>query len=183
GWACLGWTGISGTLLPWFSRERRRAMTLALTSPSLGGIVLVPLLVQLTQRLGFGAAVALVGLLMAGTLLPLAAFVIRRRPEDLGLGPDGDPRSEGVVAVETPGGGGERRGSRRAALGTARFWTVTLPFGLALMAQVGVLVHQFTLLRPALGETPASLTVSATAFAALVGRLAIGPCADRMDVR
>src|SRR5207248_9481659 len=131
------WTGIGGTLLPWFSGQRSRAMTLALTSPSLGGMVLVPLLVQLTQRLGFAAAVALVALCMAGTLLALAAFVIRRRPEDLGLRPDGDPPSDGVGAAQTLEAGPARRWTRRGVLGTARFWTVTVPFALALMAQVG----------------------------------------------
>ena len=55
-----------------------------------------PLLLLGADRIGFtrttsaAAAVALV------VLLPLALFVLRRRPEDMGLSPDGLPRAQEI---------------------------------------------------------------------------------------
>lgn len=53
GWSRLGSTGLSSTLLPWFGRRQGLALTLALTGASVGGMVLVPILVALAQRRGF----------------------------------------------------------------------------------------------------------------------------------
>ena len=53
GWSRLGSTGLSSTLLPWFGRRQGLALTLALTRASVGGMVLVPILVALAQRRGF----------------------------------------------------------------------------------------------------------------------------------
>ena len=55
------------------------------------------------------------------------------------------------------------------------------PFALALAAQVGFIVHQISLLTPALGEARAALAVSATTVAALIGRLGFGLLADQWD--
>lgn len=63
------------------------------------------------------------------------------------------------------------------------FWTIAVPFALALAAQVGFIVHQISLLTPALGEARAALAVSATTVAALIGRLGFGLLADQWDPR
>jgi MFS family permease len=70
-----------------------------------------------------------------------------------------------------------------SALRTRSFWTIALPFCLAFIANGGFLVHQLTFLQPALGQTQAAFTVSATMFASLVGRLVIGLLSDYLDRR
>jgi MFS family permease len=67
--------------------------------------------------------------------------------------------------------------------GATGLWTLMAPFALALAAQVGFIVHQISLLEPHLGESCAALTVSATAVAALLGRIALGVLSDRVDLR
>jgi MFS family permease len=57
-----------------------------------------------------------------------------------------------------------------------------VPFALALAAQVGFLVHQISVLEPAIGEGRAALTVSTT-VAALLGRIVLGVLSDRVDLR
>lgn len=177
GWACLGATGISGTLLPWFQRRRGLALTIALTGPSLGGMVLVPLLVFLIQRDGFAAAMIFAGGLLLACLLPLAAFVLKR-PSAESL-----PADEFPSSTATRAGRAERAWSRAAVLRAPLFWTLALPFALALIVQVGFLVHQLTLLSAPLGTAQAAFAVSATTVAALVGRLAVGVVYDRGDGR
>ena len=182
-WPCVSTTAISGTLVPWFERRQGLATTLALTGASAGGIVLVPALVVLVTRVGFVAATALVATGFVASALPLVAFVIRRRPEDLGLRPDGleetaPARREAADRRDDPG-----TSSRRHALGTREFWTLAIAFSLVLLAQVGFVIHQFSLLEPVLGRGGAAWGISATTVAALVGRLAAGVIVDRVDQR
>jgi MFS family permease len=76
-----------------------------------------------------------------------------------------------------------REWTARQALGAPLFWTIAAPFALALAAQVGFIVHQISLLTPALGEAQAALAVSATTVAALIGRVGFGLLADQWDPR
>jgi cyanate permease len=75
------------------------------------------------------------------------------------------------------------RWTRPAALRSFAFWSVAGPFALALMAQVGFLVHQIALLEPALGRTWAGLTVAVLTVAAIAGRVALGAFALRINLR
>lgn len=78
--ASLSTTTIGGTLLPWFKERRGRAMSLAMMGPSVGGMVLVPFLVYLTAPQGFRVTMLIAAGLLWMSLLPLAAFVVKRRP-------------------------------------------------------------------------------------------------------
>jgi MFS family permease len=180
-WSCLGSTGLSSSLLPWFGRRQGLALTLALTGASVGGMVLVPVLVALVQRHGFRFATAAVSVALLAIGLPLVWLVIGGRPT---------PVQVATELRRDAGGAPERAATREATVWTRqavlrvpRLWTLMVPFALALAAQVGFLVHQISVLEPALGESRAALTVSATTVAALLGRIAIGLLSDRVDLR
>lgn len=184
GYASLGATAISATLIPWFRQQRGRAITLALTGPSFGGILVVPLFVAVAGHSGFRTAATIVATVLCSGVLLLVALVVRRRPEELGLLPDGAPQaatsdSGAVVAAAAE----ERRWSRAAALGSPRFWLLALPFALAVMVQVGFIVHQLAFLEPRLGPTRASGAIGLTTLAALAGRVVMGLLADRIERR
>ncbi|MGH7384303.1 MAG: MFS transporter [Candidatus Rokuibacteriota bacterium] len=181
GWACLSLTGISSTLLPWFGRRQGLAMTLALTGASVGGMVLVPILVALAQRHGFQMATATVSgaLLVIG--LPLTFFVIGGRPTAAEVA--GELQGGGAAIVPGEGTRQSREWTRQQVLRVPLLWTLMVPFALSLAAQVGFLVHQISVLDPHVGESHAALTVSATTIAALLGRIALGLLSDRVDLR
>src|SRR5438876_932463 len=124
-------------------------------------------------------ALLVAAVVLLAVLLALAAAVMKRGPEELGLGPDGDP-CPSVPAAASPGG--ERRG-RGAALRTWRFWSVSAPFALGLAAQVGVLTHLVSVVTPMLGAGGAARVVSATTAAAVIGRLVTGLVVDRLNRR
>jgi MFS family permease len=180
-WSCLGSTGLSSTLLPWFGRRQGLALTLALTGASVGGMVLVPILVALVQAHGFRFATAAVSLALLALGLPLVWLVIGERPTPVQVATElrrdggGAPGREGTREVKV--------WTRQEVLRVPRLWTLMVPFALALAAQVGFLVHQISVLEPYLGESRAALTVSATTVAALLGRIAIGLLSDRVDLR
>jgi MFS family permease len=177
GWACLSMTAVATTLAPWFERHRGRAVSIASLGASVGGLAGVPVLLFGIDRVGFatttmaGAVAALV------VMLPLAVFVLRRRPQDIGLLPDGAAAASSTHAARVA------TWKRRDALRTAALRSVMVGFGIGMMVQVGFVTHQVTLLLPALGAAGTSIAVSMTAISALLSRLVLARFADQMSAR
>ena len=180
-WSCLSSTGLSATLLPWFGRRQGLAMTLALTGASVGGMVLVPILVALLQRHGFRLATTAVAVALLAIGLPLVWLVIGARPTAAQVAVELRRDASAGPAVEASRDA--REWTRQAVLREPQLWTLMVPFALALAAQVGFLVHQISVVEPFLGESRAAVTVSATTVAALLGRIVIGVLSDRVDLR
>jgi predicted MFS family arabinose efflux permease len=67
--------------------------------------------------------------------------------------------------------------------GTWRFWSLALPFSLALSAQVGLMVHLVSLLLPHIGADGATTGLAVTSIAAMSGRLALATIVDRLPQR
>ena len=179
GWAAMSGAALNIIVAPWFERRRGLAISIAFNGAAAGGIVLVPALVFLTGRIGFRAAVLSLVIVMVGVLTPLVLWLLVRGPEALGLAPDGDrpaPRASGSAA-------GEGAPQRRDFMRTWHFWSVALPFALGLTAQISVIIHQVSFLRPALGAAGAAWAVSLTSVCAVLGRLAVGLFVDRVNRR
>src|SRR5262249_41493410 len=178
------WGAMSGGALnilgaPWFQRRRGLAVSLAFNGATLGGVLVAPVLLELVGRLGFARALGIAALAQLAVLLALAAAVLRRGPETLGMGPDGDaPR-----AATPRGTAVADRGWRGDALRTWRFWSVSAPLALGLAAQGGGLAPPVALVTPPLRAGGAARVVSATTAAALIGRLATGFVVDRLNRR
>src|SRR5439155_768329 len=91
-------TAFSLLFLPnWFVRWRGLAMSLAFSGVGVGSIVLLPWLGTLIGRAGWRAACWALGILVLVLLAPLN-LLLKRRPEDLGLEPDGDDASGSAAA-------------------------------------------------------------------------------------
>ncbi|WP_374445466.1 MFS transporter [Stella sp.] len=175
GWAAMGTAAVNGMVAPWFERRRGLAVSLALNGASCGGVVMAPVLVALVADLGVGLALPVASSAMLVLLLPLVAAVLRPRRADEHDGGCGRPPAA-RAAPDLPW-------STRATMRTMAFVTVSLPFALGLMAQVGLLTHQVALLSPALGVVGAGWAVSLTTAAAVAGRVGLGFVVDRLDVR
>ena len=116
---------------------------------------------------------------MAAVLTPLVSWLLVRGPEALGLGPDGGPpETEGTRPAA-----GERAGSARDFLRTSHFWSVALAFALGLTAQISLIIHQMSFLKPLIGARGAALAVSLTSISAVLGRLIVGLFIDRVNRR
>jgi MFS family permease len=104
GSVCLGYTG-QGLYLPnWFVRRRGLAASIAYSGAGVGSIVLLPWLQGMIAQGGWRTAATALGSVVLILLAPLN-LLIRRRPEDLGLAPDGDgaPASTVRSAPAHPG--------------------------------------------------------------------------------
>jgi MFS family permease len=179
GWAPMSGAALNVIIAPWFERRRGLAISIAFNGAAVGGILLVPALVFLMGWIGFKTAVLSLVIVMVGVLTPLVLWLLARCPESLGLAPDGDapaPRTSRKAE-------GEGAPRRRDFMRTWHFWSVALPFALGLTAQISVIIHQVSFLRPALGTAGAAWAVSLTSVCAVLGRLGVGLFVDRVNRR
>jgi MFS family permease len=182
GWATMSNAAINIIVAPWFDRRRGLAVSLALNGASAGGLVMAPLLVFLIDELGFAAALQLVGALALVVLLPLLAMIAREKgPHEHDR--EDDPAFAGVATAAEQHAPGAPPFSARKVLFDPKFITISIPFALGLIAQVGFLTHQVAFLTPMTGTVTAAWMVSLTAFAAIAGRLGTGLFVDRVNRR
>jgi MFS family permease len=179
GYGCIHVLVLSALVARWFRRRRALAMTFALTGSSVGGLVLVPLSTTLIAQFDIGTAATALALVAWGIVLPVALFVVRDQPADLGLTVDGGP----VSVTADPRAPSDRLWTVRDALGTTAWWTLTLAFALTLLGQVAYLVHQVSFVSDTLGLAGAGLAVAITTTAGVVGRFAMGGIGDRVPKR
>jgi MFS family permease len=178
----LGWTGMGTVVIAtvmglWFVNRRGLAISLAFTGASSGGIVITPLLVLLVEQLGFQAAMLTAAAIMVAVLLPVVIIWIDPPPT---AGPldgrkDDSPRRKPGAEIDGM--------SRLTLMRQPAFWTITLPFALALTAQVGFIVHQIAMLEPKIGHVRAGFAVALMTFMAVAGRLGLGIVIDRFNPR
>ncbi len=178
GWASMGLATISALIGDWFHQRRGLALSLALNGASFAGVLGAPLLLFASDRFGFRLASAGAAALMAAVLVPTTLGWIRPRPPQAL-----PPRPAGAAPVPHASGAAGSPWTRRRALRSLPFLTVSASFALALLAQVGFIVHQIALLTPRIGHPLAGIAVSAMACAAVVGRVGLGVVIDRLDQR
>jgi len=178
----LGWIGmgtiVSATIVSlWFVRRRGLAISLAFTGASCSGIVVTPSLVYLVEQFGFAAAMLAGTAIMVAVLVPVAIAWI------------GPPSARGPAAARTDHPSQAETSSvpgdvsRAALMRRMAFWTISIPFALAFVAQIGFIVHQIALLEPKIGRANAGFAVSVMTFMAIAGRLGLGMVIDRFDPR
>jgi len=172
GWTGMGSVVIATVLNAWFERRRGLALSLAFNGATCGGIILVPVLLALSSSIGFRSAMLAATLVMVVLVLPVVVIFTSWQV-------DGALSLAGRV----PGGGKVARHSRRALLANASFWTMVLPIAIALLAQMGFIIHQVTFLEPLIGRASAGLAVTIMAAMAVIGRLTLGLFVDRLDPR
>jgi len=184
GSVCLGYTGQSLFLPNWFVRRRALAISLAFSGVGVGSIVMLPWLQGVVEGAGWRDACTTLGIVVLVLLAPIN-LLLRRRPQDLGLEPDGEgldapPRSGRTVRVIDPAWAAVDWTLARAAR-TARFWWIAIGNFCALFAWYAVQVHQTKyLLDTGFGATEAAWALGLVSLVAIPGQIALGALADRI---
>ena len=145
GSVCLGYSGQSLFLPNWFIRRRGLAMGLAFAGVGIGSVTLLPWVQHLIEQTGWRTACTAMGILVLAVLAPIN-LLLRERPENIGLLPDGDAAPTATSAkpvsnIVDPVWAGTDWTLRRA-LGTARFWWIALGYFCGLYMWYAVQVHQ-----------------------------------------
>ncbi len=171
---------INGTLLTaqWFVRRRGRAMALMGLGFPVAVATLPPVTRVLIDNIGWRESYAVLGVMVWVLVLPAAFFLVRERPEDMGLHPDGAdaPPPEEMVA---PGLADDGR-DRRPVLTSLRFWLLAIPLATPSLVVTGLIFHQTAIIE----ERGMSAAVAAAIFvpyavASAGASLVAGAVADR----
>ena len=185
GSVALGYTGQSLYLSNWFVRRRGLATSIAFAGVGIGSIVLLPLVQALIVEFGWRTACTGLGLLVLLVLAPLN-LLVHRRPEDLGLGPDGDAVAATGAAAPSHANVIDHAWvaidwTLARAVRSARFWWIAVGFFCAMFAWYAVQVHQTKyLIESGFAPMYAAWALGFVSFAAIPGQIAFGHLSDRI---
>ncbi|WP_445493083.1 MFS transporter [Rhodopseudomonas sp. RCAM05734] len=183
GSVCLGYSGQSLFLPNWFIRKRGLAIGVAFAGVGIGSITVLPWVQHMIEQSGWRTACTTIGILVLVVLLPIN-LLLRKRPQDMGLQPDGDdaptaafkPVSNVVdhawVSVDW---------TLRRAMRTARFWWLALGLFGGLYAWYAVQVHQTKYLID-IGFSPgvAAWALGMVSLFGVPGQILLGHLSDRI---
>ena len=177
--------GTTSAVTKWFVRRRAPAMSLLIMSTGLG-LTILPLVVA--------AAIAIAGWRAGWLTLAVIAivfgvvpqwFLLVRRPEDIGLEPDGT-----TTGAQPPASGARTIGAveidftRTQALRSPTLWLLMAYTLLVFPVQAGVSLHQAPhLIERGLSPTIAATIVSTFSLAGALSSLLFGYLGDRVPVR
>jgi len=190
----LVWAGIGVTLAAvlyepaffvvatWFRRRRGRALTVLTFIAGFASVIFIPLSGLLVETQGWRAALVVLAVILSAVTIPLHALVLRRRPADLGLLPDGERPDQGARQAAAGGpAAAERSISSREALHGATFWLLTAAFFLNALGVGAVFVHLVPYLTDhGYSAAYAAVAVGLVGVMALPGRLVLTPLGDRV---
>jgi len=155
------------TVATWFERQRPRAVLVVTLAAGFASTIFLPLSGWLVEAYGWRPALVVLAAILAVGTLPAHALVLRRRPEDLGLLPDGAAAATGEA--DRPAAGAAAGATPRQALRDPAFRWLTVAFFLETIAMVAVAVH----LIPYLVERGDDPAFAATAVG-LIGAAQVG---------
>jgi MFS family permease len=180
---CLAYTGQSIYLTNWFVRRRGLALSVAFSGVGIGSITILPWLGWLVETAGWRSACVSLGIVLLVLLGPLN-LLLKHRPEDMGLRPDGQisdraspDRATNIVdqawaAVDWALG---------RALRTGRFWWLAAGYFCGLFSWYAVQVHQTKyLIEIGFEPSEAALALGLVSLVAIPGQIALGHLSDRI---
>ncbi len=152
----------------WFSHKRGTAMAVVTFIAGFSSTIFIPLTDALLVAFGWRQAVLILGILLGSITIPLHALVMRRKPADLGLPPDGETTV--IKAEERP------PINLRLVLRSRFFWILTLAFSLSTLSISAVRVHFIPLLISVnIHPSSAALASGAIGVMQVLGRMIFAP--------
>lgn len=175
---------VNVTLGKWFVERRGRAVALAGMGISLSGIVLPPIATYIIDIFGWRDAWRILGFAALFLTLP-AALLVRRKPEDYGLHPDGHSEEEVSAGKgDAAKRDFERSMTRGQAMRTSAFYFLVLAFGLFQISITVMLTQTIPLLTDAnYSRLVASSMLSLASVPAFLSKPFWGVLIDRYNPR
>lgn len=181
---CLGYSGQSLFLPNWFVARRGLAVGIAFAGVGVGSVTVLPWMQSMIDRVGWRAASFSLAILVLVVLVPLN-LLLRKRPEDLGLKPDGAGATAAATAaapsniVDPVWAATDWTLGR--ALRTARFWWLALGYFCGLYIWYAVQVHQTKyLLDIGFSANVSVWALGVVSLLGIPGQIALGHLSDRI---
>jgi sugar phosphate permease len=176
----------------WFTRKWGTAIGIAMTGGGIGSIIIQPLVGIIAQKYGWQATYLFAGSLVLAVNVPLILFVLKDRPESMGLLPDGDKPGEtagllnGKIVVQPSAKltNTDRNNPLFIYLKNPSLWLMGISFAFVAIGSSAVTTQEVSFLT----DMHVSDTVAATARGITLGigaisALASGWLADRLISR
>jgi len=176
-------------LANWFKRKLSRALSILAVGAGIGGFVCAPASTMLLTSLGWRLAFVVIGIAIWVVVLPLS-LVVRHRPEDMGLRPDGDDpdevyqgKNESASITPAPDSS-DKDWTLKQALLSRTFWILSLAFLFSNIAHSIVIVHSIPALTDVgISAEKAAFSLGLLTLMSIIGRLSFGGLGDHLDKR
>jgi MFS family permease len=169
----------------WFVRRRGLAIGIAFAGVGVGAIVLLPWLQSIILTEGWRVACRAMALLVILVAAPLN-FLVRKKPEDIGLQADGASQPVAATWQRTPTNIVDPAWAAidwtlARAMRTSRFWCIVLGYFCGIIAWYAVQVHQTKYLIE-IGFTPlvAAWALGIVSVVGIPGQIVLGALSDRI---
>jgi MFS family permease len=161
----------------WFDRHRGLALGLMMIGIGVGAIIMPSFAQYLIARFGWRMAYAILGGAVLLVALPVVATVLKEKPQDLGLLPDGAQLKQATTLSQ----GSVSGLSARDAWHSTTFWLMVCAFFLVSASVQGCLVHITAMLSDrGINARTAALGSSLVGAALLMGRVGTGYLLDHL---
>jgi len=184
GLAAVGHVPASAMISNWFKKRRGMAIGVMAAGIGAGGLVMAPPLSgYFIPNFGWSGAYLALAIITCAVLIPLALFVIKNKPADIGLYPDGAeaPDVDTVSEASLPVAGGM---TLRMALATPTFWLIVLTYLPSAFSQCAIIQHQVPHLED-IGFSPAiaATTIGGAGLGSAIGKFGFGWLCDHMPAK
>ncbi len=192
GMAGCGWVPTNVAVSNWFTKRRGLAVGISMVGIAIGAILLAPLAGYLIEGISWRAAFLILGILTAILVIPPVFFVMKTRPQDMGLLPDGATPAEPEPVLEMASQTRTARVSNvneeswmlSRAVKSFPFWMMLVAFFLSGMVVAGVLQNEVNFLSVmGIPMTTATFALGFTGGIGGVGKITFGYLADRLSPR
>ena len=172
----------------WFVESRSKALSFTMAGSGLGGI-LVPVVIWIIATTDWRTGLVIVGIGCLVVGIPVS-FVMKSRPEDYGMLPDGAPLPEGDDAQQ-PSDAAPRRSTLSGevtmttmqALKSRVFWQLAIAMGVSGMV-MSASIHQIPAISSfGMSRETAGIAILGVSMFSVAGRLGSGYFGDRLDKR
>jgi len=181
-----GFVPITVALSNWFTRRRGMAIGVATVGVALGAIALAPLTNFVIESASWQASYVVLGVITLICCVLPVMLVMKTRPQDMGLLPDGEQpvavAESATVPAEESAGAGEPGWTTSTAIRTLPYWLTLVAFFFVGMAIAGVLQHEKKFFEDVgIAAATASLALGFTGGIGGVGKVTFGYLADKIS--
>ena len=179
-----GFLAVMSLLTNWFEKFRARSMAIATIGVNVGGLMVVGLTWSVSN-FGWRSTALFFAIIIFMSIIPLTK-IVRDRPEDYGLLPDGaepediESYTEKTIREES----NNEDMTVKDAIRSQAFWVISLVHGIAVMALSALAVHQIErMVQVGISMEMAGLVVSVYTGFGIFFRILSGYLADKIDKR
>jgi len=144
GWTLFGPLVINATVTKWFVAKRGWALAISSSGVSLAGLITPITMTIIVDSFGWRTGYLTMAIVVVFVIIPVS-MIMKRRPEDMGLLPDGitEEKTDGNADLIRSAIASDDRQTynRSQAIRTSSFWLITLGYGLNAAALGSIALH------------------------------------------